>query len=62
MQNTGVGLLFGFTWQVAFIGAAGFVLTSTAIVMQLLGDTIASNGTMSKSSNSKMATIFCPRG
>lgn len=35
---TGVGLLFGFTWQVAFIGAAGFVLTSTAIVIQLLGD------------------------
>lgn len=35
---TGVGLLFGFTWQVAFIGATGFVLTSTAIVMQLLGD------------------------
>lgn len=35
---TGVGILFGFTWQVAFIGAAGFVLTSTAIVMQLLGD------------------------
>lgn len=35
---TGVGLLFGFTWQVAFIGTAGFVLTSTAIVMQLLGD------------------------
>ena len=35
---TGVGLLFGFPWQVAFIGAAGFVLTSTAIVMQLLGD------------------------
>ncbi len=34
----GVGLLFGFGWQVAFIGAAGFVLTSTAIVMQLLGD------------------------
>lgn len=31
-------MLFGFTWQVAFIGAAGFVLTSTAIVMQLLGD------------------------
>ena len=35
---TGVGLLFGFTWQVAFIGAACFVLTSTAIVMQSLGD------------------------
>ncbi|ENU29922.1 monovalent cation:proton antiporter-2 (CPA2) family protein [Acinetobacter sp. NIPH 1852] len=35
---TGVGILFGFTWQIAFIAAAGFVLTSTAIVMQLLGD------------------------
>ncbi|MEI2602162.1 potassium transporter, partial [Acinetobacter baumannii] len=35
---TGVGLLFGFTWQVAFIGAAGVVLTSTDIVMHLLGD------------------------
>ena len=35
---TGVGLAFGFPWQVAFVGGAGFVLTSTAIVMQLLGD------------------------
>ena len=35
---TGVGLLFGFPLQVAFIGGAGFVLTSTAIVMQLLGE------------------------
>lgn len=35
---TAVGLAFGFSWQVAFIGATGFVLTSTAIVMQLLGD------------------------
>jgi glutathione-regulated potassium-efflux system protein KefB len=35
---TGVGLAFGFTLPVAFIGAAGFVLTSTAIVMQLLGE------------------------
>ena len=34
----GVGLAFGFSWQVAFIAATGFVLTSTAIVMQLLGD------------------------
>lgn len=34
----GVGLAFGFNWQIAFIGATGFVLTSTAIVMQLLGD------------------------
>ncbi|MET0893414.1 MAG: monovalent cation:proton antiporter-2 (CPA2) family protein [Pseudoxanthomonas sp.] len=35
---TGVGLAFGFSLAVAFIGAAGFVLTSTAIVMQLLGE------------------------
>lgn len=34
----GVGLAFGFNWKIAFIGATGFVLTSTAIVMQLLGD------------------------
>lgn len=34
----GVGLSFCFNWQIAFIGATGFVLTSTAIVMQLLGD------------------------
>lgn len=30
--------LFGFPWQVAFIGATGFVLTSTAVVMQLLAE------------------------
>ncbi len=35
---TGMGMLFGFSWKTAFIGAAGFVLTSTAIVMQLLND------------------------
>ncbi|MGN7916315.1 monovalent cation:proton antiporter-2 (CPA2) family protein [Lysobacter sp. 22409] len=35
---TGVGLLFGFPPVVAFIGAMGFVLTSTAIVMQILGE------------------------
>lgn len=35
---TGVGLLFGFPPAVAFIGAMGFVLTSTAIVMQILGE------------------------
>lgn len=35
---TGVGLLFGFSLPVSFIGGAGFVLTSTAIVMQLLGE------------------------
>lgn len=35
---TGVGLVFGFPLDVSFIGGAGFVLTSTAIVMQLLGE------------------------
>ncbi len=33
-----VGIAFGFPWAVAFISAMGFVLTSTAIVMQLLGE------------------------
>ncbi|WP_201607803.1 monovalent cation:proton antiporter-2 (CPA2) family protein [Psychrobacter okhotskensis] len=33
-----VGLVYGYSWQVSFVCAAGFVLTSTAIVMQLLGD------------------------
>lgn len=33
-----VGLAFRLPLPVAFIGAAGFVLTSTAIVMQLLGE------------------------
>ncbi|MGY1410259.1 monovalent cation:proton antiporter-2 (CPA2) family protein [Luteimonas sp. A611] len=35
---TAVGFGFGFPLPVAFIGGAGFVLTSTAIVMQLLGE------------------------
>nr|WP_232831159.1 monovalent cation:proton antiporter-2 (CPA2) family protein [Peristeroidobacter agariperforans] len=35
---TGVGMAFGFSPVVAFIGGAGFVLTSTAIVMQLLAE------------------------
>ena len=35
---TGVGIAFGFSPAVAFIGGAGFVLTSTAIVMQLLAE------------------------
>ncbi|MBI1447148.1 monovalent cation:proton antiporter-2 (CPA2) family protein [Acinetobacter sp. AC1-2] len=51
---TGVGLLFGFTWQVAFIGAAGFVLTSTAIVMQLLGD----RGDLTQSRGQKIVAIL----
>lgn len=42
-----VGMAYGFSWQVSFIGAAGFVLTSTAIVMQVLaerGDVMAPRG------------------
>ena len=35
---TAIGLAFGFPAKVAFVAAAGFVLTSTAIVMQLLGE------------------------
>lgn len=35
---TGVGLVLGFSLPVAFIAASGFVLTSTAIVMQLLDE------------------------
>ncbi|RYF81370.1 MAG: potassium transporter [Comamonadaceae bacterium] len=35
---TGVGMAFGFSWAVSFVSAMGFVLTSTAIVMQLLGE------------------------
>ncbi len=35
---TVVGVLFGFSWPVSFVSAMGFVLTSTAIVMQLLGE------------------------
>lgn len=34
----GIGLLYGLSWQVAFVAASGFVLTSTAIVMQELND------------------------
>jgi glutathione-regulated potassium-efflux system protein KefB len=33
---TAVGKLLGLPWSVAFVAGAGFVLTSTAIVMQLL--------------------------
>ncbi|MGF6691768.1 glutathione-regulated potassium-efflux system ancillary protein KefC [Metapseudomonas resinovorans] len=35
---TFVGMAFGFSWQVSFVCAAGFVLTSTAIVMQVLSE------------------------
>lgn len=35
---TFVGMAMGFPWQVSFVCAAGFVLTSTAIVMQVLSE------------------------
>ncbi len=35
---TGVGVAFGFPLPVSFVSAMGFVLTSTAIVMQLLAE------------------------
>ncbi|MFD0966797.1 monovalent cation:proton antiporter-2 (CPA2) family protein [Seminibacterium arietis] len=35
---TAVGILVGLEWQIAFVCAAGFVLTSTAIVMQELSE------------------------
>ncbi len=35
---TSVGMAFGFPWQVSFVCAAGFVLTSTALVMQVLSE------------------------
>ncbi|WP_298018106.1 monovalent cation:proton antiporter-2 (CPA2) family protein [uncultured Castellaniella sp.] len=44
---TGVGIALGFPWRMAFVSGAGFVLTSTAIVMQVLaerGDILAPRG------------------
>ncbi|BFU59243.1 MULTISPECIES: monovalent cation:proton antiporter-2 (CPA2) family protein [Rodentibacter] len=35
---TCVSVQFGVSWEVAFVSSAGFVLTSTAIVMQVLGE------------------------
>lgn len=35
---TVVMTLFGFDWRIAFVGASGFVMTSTAVVMQLLAE------------------------
>lgn len=51
---TGTGMLFGFSWKIAFIGAAGFVLTSTAIVMQLLSD----NGELHQPRGQKIVAIL----
>lgn len=35
---TFVGMAFGYSWKISFVGGAGFVLTSTAIVMQVLSE------------------------
>ena len=35
---TYIAILYGFDWKVAFVATSGFVLTSTAIVMQELSD------------------------
>ncbi len=35
---TGVGVLGGLPWQVAFIAAMGFVLSSTAVIMQMMDE------------------------
>lgn len=51
---TAVIMLFGASWQVAFIGAAGFVLTSTAIVMTSLGE----NNELSTPKGQSMVSIL----
>ncbi|WP_334420714.1 monovalent cation:proton antiporter-2 (CPA2) family protein [Acinetobacter soli] len=51
---TGTAMLFGLKWQIAFIAAAGFVLTSTAIVMQLLGD----RGDLNQPKGQKIVSIL----
>ncbi|MNK25347.1 Glutathione-regulated potassium-efflux system protein KefC [compost metagenome] len=51
---TGVCMLFGFPVKVAFIGAFGFVLTSTAVVMQLL----AERGDIALPSGQKIVSIL----
>jgi len=51
---TGVGVAFGFPLAVAFISAMGFVLTSTAIVMQLLGE----RGDVAKPRGQKIVSIL----
>ena len=51
---TGVGVLLGFAPVVAFVFGMGFVLTSTAIVMQILGE----RGELSTSGGQKMVSIL----
>ncbi|MHA6689982.1 monovalent cation:proton antiporter-2 (CPA2) family protein [Devosia sp. A449] len=51
---TGVGMLLGFAPVVAFIFGMGFVLTSTAIVMQILGE----RGELATPHGQKMVSIL----
>ncbi|MGY6519658.1 MAG: monovalent cation:proton antiporter-2 (CPA2) family protein [Lysobacteraceae bacterium] len=51
---TGVGLAFGLPPVVAFIGGAGFVLTSTAIVFQVLGE----RGELATPAGQKMVSVL----
>lgn len=46
--------IFGVSWQVVFVGASGFVLTSTAIVMQTLGE----NNGLSTAKGQSMVSIL----
>lgn len=49
-----VALTFGYSLPVSFIGAMGFVLTSTAIVMQLLGE----RGDIAQARGQKIVSIL----
>ena len=49
-----VSVQFGLSWEVAFVCSAGFVLTSTAIVMQVLGERKA----LSTKRGQKMVSIL----
>lgn len=51
---TFVGMAAGLSWQVSFIGGAGFVLTSTAIVMQVLSE----RGDMASPRGQRMISIL----
>jgi glutathione-regulated potassium-efflux system protein KefB len=51
---TGVGILLGFSPTVAFVAGSGFVLTSTAIVMQLL----AERGQMASPGGQKIVSVL----
>ena len=51
---TSLGLVCGFRWQVAFFGSMGFVLTSTAVVMQTLDE----SGDMALPRGQRMVSIL----